>query len=564
MKNKSHIQSPATFGQLFMPKLLTCLREGYGWTTLRHDIIAGFTVAVVALPLSMALAIASGTSPERGLFTAVVAGFLISLFGGSRVQIGGPTGAFVAVVYTIIERHGFDGLMLATMMAGIILVIMGLMRLGTVIKYIPYPVVTGLTTGIALIIFSSQVKDLLGLQMSTPPGDFLATWQMLITALPTVDYATAGVALATLAVILLIRHLRPTWPVFLLSVGFASLAVWLLKLPVETIGSRFGGIPHMLPHPQWPQWDLAKAEAVFPSAVTIAILAGIESLLSAVIADGMVGTKHRSNCELVAQGIANIASPVFGGLPATGAIARTAANIRSGGKTPVAGILHAVFVLLFMMALAPLASAFPLASLAAILVVVAWNMAEVKHFTRLLKAPRADALILLTTFFLTVLVDITLAVEVGVVLAALAFMQRMTNAFEVKNIIDTDEADARQKKVATIKLPKGVALYHINGPFFFGASSKLADTLKETTVTPRILILNLEHVPFIDATGVYALEALVNKFTASGTEIILAGIKDSIFHFLHQHAGMFSASKGVHHARDVKHALTLARKILKS
>jgi SulP family sulfate permease len=380
----------ATWRELFMPKLVTCLREGYGLESFRHDLIAGLTVAVVALPLAMALAIASGTTPERGLFTAVIAGFLISALGGSRLQIGGPTGAFVVVVFATIERHGYDGLLLATLLAGIMLILLGLARLGTIIKYIPYPVITGFTSGIAVIIFTSQIKDFFGLELASLPADFVAKIGALARALPTLDVTTLAIGGGTLALILALRRLRPQLPAFLIAVAAASLAVWAGGLEVETIGSRFGGIPRMLPTPALPEISLAKVQAVLPDALTIAVLAAIESLLSAVIADGMAGTRHRSNCELVAQGIANIASPLFGGLPATGAIARTATNIRAGARTPVAGILHAAFLLLFMLLLAPLANGFPLASLAAVLVVVAWTMSEAERAARRHRRAAAD------------------------------------------------------------------------------------------------------------------------------------------------------------------------------
>lgn len=426
---------------LFVPKLITVLREGYGLSDLRSDAIAGLTVAIVALPLAMALAIASGTTPDKGLLTAVIAGFLISALGGSRFQIGGPTGAFVVVVFNVIQQHGYDGLVLATLMAGLILMVSGFARLGTWIKYIPEPVVTGFTAGIAVIIFSSQVKDLLGLSIEKVPAEFIEKWESFWSARDTLNLSAVIVAGVALAVIIGLRRFVPRLPGFLIAVVGASIAVYLLHLPVETIGSKFGGIPDTLPSPVMPSITLARLAELAPSAFTIAFLAGVESLLSAVVADGMTGRRHRSNCELVAQGIANVASAMFGGMPATGAIARTATNIKSGARSPVAGMLHAVFVLLFMLVLAPLAVFVPLASLGAVLVIVAWNMSEVHKFWHLLRAPLGDRVVLILTFGLTVLVDLTVAIEVGVVLAAILFMHRMAEVVSVQQGIQIIEED---------------------------------------------------------------------------------------------------------------------------
>lgn len=403
---------------LFVPKLVTVLREGYSPRDFRQDAVAGLTVAIVALPLAMALAIASGTTPDKGLITAIVAGFLISALGGSRFQIGGPTGAFVVVVFGVIAQHGYSGLVVATAMAGIILVIAGLARLGTLIKYIPEPVVTGFTTGIAVIIFSSQVKDLLGLSIDKVPADFLQKWASYWHALGTTDGGSVAIAAGSLAAILLLRKFLPKVPGFLIAIAGASAAVWLMGLDIPTIGSRFGAIPHSLPMPELPPVSWEQVKALIPSAFIIAFLAGIESLLSAVVADGMTGRRHRSNGELVAQGVANFSSALFGGMPATGALARTATNIRSGARSPVSGMLHAGFLLFFMIALGPLIVFIPLASLAAILVVVAWNMSDIDRFRHLLRASASDRSVLLLTFGLTVLVDLTVAIPVGVVLAS--------------------------------------------------------------------------------------------------------------------------------------------------
>ncbi|MBS4045798.1 MAG: sodium-independent anion transporter [Alphaproteobacteria bacterium] len=405
---------------MFVPKLITCLREGYSLGSLRRDALAGLTVAIVALPLAMAIAIASGTTPDKGLFTAIIAGFLISAFGGSRHQIGGPTAAFVIVVYGVIQQHGYDGLVIATLMAGAMLVLLGVFKLGTLIKHIPYAVVVGFTAGIALTIFSTQVKDFFGLQMQQVPADFLHRWAEHALAWRSFDLLTTAIALITLGIILALRRWRPTWPAMLIAIVIATLLVQLLGLPVETIGSRFGAIPNTLPMPELPRGiTVARLYELLPSAIAIALLAGIESLLSCVIADRMTGRQHKSNIELIGQGIANIASAFFGGLPATGALARTATNIRAGALTPISGILHAVFLLLFMWLLAPLAGMVPLAALAGMLVVVAWGMSEADKLKEFRHARRGDQAVLALTFVLTVLVDITMALMAGMALALL-------------------------------------------------------------------------------------------------------------------------------------------------
>jgi SulP family sulfate permease len=523
-------RAPNTGWHLFVPKLFTTLRQGYGWGDLRSDVIAGLTVAIVALPLAMALGIASGTTPDKGLVTAVVAGFLISALGGSRYQIGGPTGAFVVVVFNVIARHGYDGLVLATLMAGVMLIAAGWARLGTWIKYIPEPVVTGFTAGIATIIFSSQVKDLLGLGMTEVPADFLDKWHAMWAARETLSLASVGVAGGALALIVLLRRYAPKLPAFLVAVVAASGLVWVFGLPIDTIGSRFGGIPSTLPMPAIPDVSVARAIELLPSAFTIAFLAGVESLLSAVVADGMTGRRHRSNCELVGQGIANAASALFGGMPATGAIARTATNIRSGARSPVAGMLHAAFVLLFMVALSGLAVFIPLASLAAVLVIVAWNMSEVHKFRHLLTAPWGDRAVLLVTFTLTVLVDLTVAIEVGVVLAAILFMHRMSAAVAVAShtqLLDADLDDFTRPRddvhAQRRLLPAGVEVYKFHGPLFFGVASHLDDMLDALPAMPRRFILRMRQVPMMDATGVVALTGFIRRCNRAGCEVLLTG-----------------------------------------
>ncbi|MBP6818820.1 MAG: sodium-independent anion transporter [Ferrovibrio sp.] len=402
---------------MLVPKLVTVLRDGYGLAALRKDVLSGLTVAIVALPLAMAIAIASGTTPDRGLVTAIVAGFIISAFGGSRHQIGGPTAAFVIVVYGVIHQHGYDGLLLATLMAGGLLLLAGLFRLGSLIRFIPHPVITGFTAGIAVTILSTQVKDFFGLQIAEVPADFIAKLAAFIAAAPSFSPLTFAIAALSLGIIIALRRWRPTWPGFLIAITVATLLVQLLHLPVESIESRFGAIPASLPLPALPQISGARLLELLPSAFTIALLAGIESLLSCVIADAMTGRQHRSNIELISQGLANIASPLFGGLPATGALARTATNIRAGAHGPISGMLHAVFLLLFMLVFAPLAGLFPLAALAALLVVVAWNMSEWHQIKQTARGPKTDFAVLLITLALTVLLDLTVAIVVGTALS---------------------------------------------------------------------------------------------------------------------------------------------------
>jgi len=517
----------------FVPKLVTVLQEGYRGADFRADALAGVTVAIIALPLAMALAIASGTTPDKGLLTAVIAGFLISALGGSRFQIGGPTGAFVVVVFNVIARHGYDGLVLATLMAGVMLILAGLARLGTWIKYIPDPVVTGFTTGIALIIFSSQVRELFGLSMESVPAEFFEKWVAFWHARASINGWSVVIAASSLSLILVLRRTAPRFPSFLVSVVAASMAVAFFALPVDTIGSRFGAVSAAFPTPSLPEISLARVRELMPSAFTIAFLAGVESLLSAVVADGMTSRRHRSNCELVAQGVANLASALFGGLPATGAIARTATNIRSGARSPVAGILHAVFLLLFMLTLGPLTAYVPLASLAAVLVVVAWDMAEIGRFRHLLGAQAGDRAVLLITFGLTVLVDLTVAIEVGVVLASVLFMHRMAEAVAVEggpslfaqDEEDDDPADGA-RDVAREALPAGVELFELRGPLFFGASGRLLDLLDATAhQPPAVFVLRMRDVPLVDASGESALREFVRRCSAMGTRVVVTELQ---------------------------------------
>lgn len=518
--------------RLFIPKSVTVLRqEGYHAAAFRADLLAGLTVAIVALPLAMAIAIASGTTPDKGLITAIVAGFLISALGGSRFQIGGPTGAFIVVVYGVIAAHGFDGLVIATLMAGIILIVAGVAKLGTWIKYIPEPVVTGFTAGIAVIIFSSQIRDFLGLAMAAPPADFIAKMDAFWAARETLSAPTLLVAFGALAVILGLRKFAPRWPGFLIAVAAAAAVTALFQLPLETVGSRFGGVSATLPAPHVPEITWARVRDLFQPALTIAFLAGVESLLSAMVADGMTGRRHRSNCELVAQGIANIASAVFGGISATGAIARTATNIRAGARTPIAGMAHAAFLLAFMLALGPLLSFLPLASLAAVLVIVAWNMSEQERFRHLLRGPAGDRVVLIATFLLTVLVDLTVAIEVGVVLAAIIFMHRMAEATAIEKgapLIERDQDDfagaERPRYDARAELPDGVERFVLRGPLFFGAASRIGMAFEAAFPPPKVFIVDLSDVPMADATGAAALARFIDQCAAHKTMVILAGL----------------------------------------
>ena len=505
----------------------------------------------------MALGIASGASPDKGLITAVVAGFLISALGGSRVQVGGPTGAFVVVIFNVIASHGYDGLLIATLLAGIILIAAGLLRFGQMIKYIPHPVVTGFTAGIAVIIASSQVKDFLGLAIDKVPADFLPKWLAYLGALPSANWAAIGVGAGALAIIIALRKFAPRLPGFLIAVVVSSLAVALLNLPVDTIGSRFPDIPAGIPVPSFPDISLAKINAVLPSAFTIAFLAGIEALLSAVVADGMAGTRHRSNQELIGQGVANLGSALFGGLPATGAIARTATNIRSGAKTPVAGMMHAAFLLVFILFGTDLMAYVPMAALAAILFMVAWGMSEYQRFLALLRMPNSDRAVLLITFGLTVLVDLTVAIAVGVTLASLLFMARMAEAVEVDRSgrrdaeLDAEDLDQRDD------LPPCVEVFRIAGPFFFGVAGELLDTLRRVGQSPRVIILRMRLVPLLDASGAQALEEFVEQARLAGARVIVSGVQPQPRAMLGR-IGLGEAAGRIAYAADYADAQALA------
>jgi SulP family sulfate permease len=550
---------------LYVPKIYTVLREGYGSRDFRDDATAALTVAIVAIPLSMALAIASGTTPDKGLITVVVAGLVISLLSGSRYQVGGPAGAFVVIVFSIIAAHGYDGLILATLMAGTILVVAGVARLGSWIKYIPQPVVTGFTSGIALIIFSSQVGNLLGLTVK-PPANFLGEWQAYWQARETFTPSAAALSAGALAIILVARRFAPRAPGLLLAVGAASLVAWSLKLPVATIGSAFGGIPHTLPAPHWPQVTATRLQELLPSAIIIAFLSGLESLLCAVVADGMTGRRHRSNCELVGQGVANFLSALFGGMPATGTIARTATNIRAGAKSPLAGVMHALIVLLCMIIFAPLASFIPLASLGAVLVMVAWNMSERDKFRMLLRGLRGDALILVVTFGLTVFVDLPTAIETGVLMAAVLFMHRMAMTVEMQtggSLTEGEIDDLREPEGNSpqMELPPGVAAFQVRGPLFFGVCAQFIDALNLISPPPKVFILRMGLVPMIDSSGAVALEEFVHRCRRQGTQVILSGLRPALTKTL-QDMNVLPRMKNVAFAENFAAALPKAQRLL--
>jgi SulP family sulfate permease len=507
-----------------LPKLVECLRT-YTWHTFTSDLIAGVTVGLVALPLAMAFAIASGVPPQAGLYCAVVTGFLISALGGSRVQIGGPTGAFVVVVFGIVAQHGLNGLFLCTIIAGILLLILGLTGLGTAVKFIPRPVVIGFTNGIAILIASTQIKEFLGLQIEKVPGDFLGRMQAIGTHLDTISFTSAALALAALAVIMLCMKYMKRVPGYIVALLLGTLAVVIFRLPVETIGTRFGGIPSGLPTFAIPEFHLDAIYPLLSPALTVALLGAIESLMSAVVADRMSGDRHNPNVELVAQGVANIASPFFGGLPATGAIARTATNIRSGAKTPVAGMIHALTLLAILLFAAPLAQYIPLAVLSAILMVVAYNMGEWHAIPKLLKMSWATISVWLITFALTVFADLTLAVEFGIVLAALLFIRKVSKTTTVSKVTKDYVEDGRLHILQDKHIPEYVSIIRIHGPFLFGATDKLLRVAGNVEELTPIVILRLRNMTAIDATGLLALEDLADKLHAHGRQMILCGAR---------------------------------------
>jgi len=516
----------------FTPKLFSLLKTGISRKQLQKDIVAGVIVGIVALPLAIAFAIASGVSPDKGLITAVIAGLIISVLGGSRVQIGGPTGAFIVIVYAIVQVHGVDGLIIATFMAGLILIGMGLARLGNLLKFIPYPLIVGFTSGIAVIIFSSQIKDFFGLPIKSVPADFIQKWMVYATHLGHINWISVIIALATIFIAFNFHRITTKIPGSIISILLSTAVVYFFKLPVSTIETLYGDIPNHLSMPSIPHISLVTVRDLIQPAFAIALLGGIESLLSAVVADGMIGGRHRSNAELVAQGVANCFSAMFGGIPATGAIARTATNVKNGGRTPIAGITHAIVLLLIMLLLAPFAKLIPMACLSGILIVVAYHMSEWRQFRSLLKGNKSDVLILLVTFFLTVIFDLVIAIQVGIVLSSFIFMKKMSETTTVQLAEDQpsgQNSDAERLFEEELpELPKGVILYRINGALFFGAAQTFQDTLGRIQDKPKILILRMRYVPYIDATGIYRLKEVIRKFSEQGTAIIFSGIKNDV------------------------------------
>ncbi len=546
----------------FEPKLVTVLKEGYTAKIFGQDLWAGIIVGIVALPLSIAFAIASGVKPEQGLITAVIAGLLISAFSGSRVQIGGPTGAFIVIIFGIVQKYGYDGLALATVMAGVMLILMGVAKMGDVIKYIPFPVTIGFTSGIAVIIFTSQIPDFFGIHLAHTPERFLDKWLAYAQNIPAFDIYAVSTSILTVLIILFWRKVTDRLPGPLIAILVTTAIVHIFHWPIQTIGTRFGNVPHSFPMPHIPyiNWDLIIKMS--PSALTIALLAGIESLLSAVVADGMTGRRHRSNMELIAQGIANLACPLFNGIPATGAIARTATNIKNGGQTPISGIVHALTVLFMFLFLGQWAALIPMATLAGILVLVAYNMGEWSMFAKLFRSPKSDIMVLLTTFLLTVLVDLTVAIEVGIVLASFLFMKRMIEVSEVKYLNEgsvNDEWILDPEMLDAINIPSGIEIFEISGPFFFGAADKFRDTISQMKRRPQVLILRMRFVPAMDATGLSALEDLLRKAKKSKMEVIFSGVHAQPFKVMKE-AGIIEMIGEDHFYWDIKSCIAFAKK----
>lgn len=548
---------------MFIPKFFTTLKST-NRQQLVSDMTSGVIVGVVALPLAIAFAIASGVSPEKGLYTAIIAGFLISFLGGSRVSIGGPTGAFVVIVYSIVEKYGLDGLMIATIMAGVILILMGLAKFGGLIKYIPYPIVTGFTSGIAVIIFSSQIKDFFGLPMAQVPSEFFAKWSGYAAHFMDLNIHAVGISVFSLAVIVWWPRISQRIPGSLIAIVVTTVVVQWFQFPVETIQSRFGDIPSSLPAPSFPTLSWPVIAGLVLPATTIALLAAIESLLCAVVADGMIGGRHRSNMELVAQGVANVFSPIFGGIPATGAIARTATNIKNGGRTPVAGITHAVVLLLIMLLFGQWAGLIPLACLAAILVYVAYNMAELDAFRSILKGPRGDVIVLITTFLLTVIIDLTVAIEIGMILAAFLFMKQMadvTNIHIMKSVLEDEEELPDPNAVQKRSIPKGVEVFEINGPFFFGSVDKFHDTINFGAAAPKVLILRMRFVPYMDAGGLHALDEVRARCQKNRIYLLISDIHTQPLIAAEQ-SGFMQKLGEDHFFGNLDDALNFARKLI--
>ncbi|WP_343674686.1 sulfate permease [Chitinophaga sp.] len=546
---------------MFVPKVFQTLKE-YTKQQFLKDLVAGLIVGIVALPLAIAFAIASGVSPEKGIYTAIIAGFIISAFGGSRVQIGGPTGAFIVIVYGIVQENGMNGLIIATFIAGILLMVMGFARLGSVIKYIPHPLVVGFTTGIAVIIFSSQMKDFFGLQMGTVPADFISKWELYFRHIHTINWNAVSIALATILISIFFPRITHAVPGSLVAIISTTVVVQLLHLPVETIGSRFGSIPSSVPVPAFPQLTLQTIKDAIQPAIAIALLGGIESLLSAVVADGMIGGNHKSNLELVAQGGANIASALFGGIPATGAIARTATNVKHGGRTPIAGMVHAVTLLVIVLLVGKWAALIPMSCLAGILVIVAYNMSEYETFSDIVRGgSRGDTAVLLTTFFLTVIFDLTIAIEVGMVLAAFLFMRRMIQISDVNMLLRENGKADDPLAVEKFDIPKGVEVFELNGPLFFGAAYKFKDSIKLIEKPPKVLIVRMRNVPIIDETGLHTIKDVVRTCEKDHIRLVVSGLQPTVFESFKKSRLLFRIGKR-YVVPDFNFALQVAREVL--
>ena len=553
---------------VFKPKLVSTLRN-YNRKTFMADLMAGVIVGIVALPLAIAFGIASGVSPEKGIITAIVAGFIVSVFGGSRVQIGGPTGAFIIIIYGIIQQYGMQGLTIATIMAGVFLVLFGVLRLGTIIKYIPYPIVVGFTSGIAVTIFTTQVKDLFGLTMAEVPSDFVEKWIAYAHDFTTLDGWTTLIGIVSVVVIAVTPRFSKKIPGSLVAIILMTIVALLLKhyagvTSIETIGDRFS-INSALPEAQMPALSWETVKGLVPPALTIAILGAIERLLSATVADGVIGHRHDSNTELVGQGIANLVSPLFGGIPATGAIARTMTNINNGGRTPVAGIVHAVVLLLIFLFLMPLAQYIPMACLAGVLVVVSYGMCGWRSFAMLMKNPKSDVTVLLITFFLTILFDLTVAIEVGLVIACLLFMRRMAETTDVKVIMDEidpeDDTDVKLENNEHLTIPKGVEVYEINGPYFFGAGNRFEEVMASFGSRPKVRVIRMRKVPFVDSTGIHNLTNLCLMSQKEGIQIVLSGVNPKV-HAVLEHAGFYRIVGEKNICSHINLALARAKEIV--
>ncbi len=541
---------------IFQPKLFTLLKQGISKEQILKDIVAGSIVGIVALPLAIAFAVASGVSPEKGIITAIVAGFIISLFGGSRVQIGGPTGAFIIILYGIIQQYGVDGLLISTLMAGVILVLFGVLKLGNLLKYFPHPLIVGFTSGIAVVIFSTQIKDALGLSIQKLPANFFEKWQCYFEHIQDINYYALAVTLVTILITLNFKKINSKVPGSFVALILLTLSVQIFHLPVTTIETFFGTIPNDITF-SLPHFELSNLTTYIVPALVIALLGSVESLLSAVVADGMIGGAHRSNTELIAQGLANIATPFFGGIPATGAIARTATNVENGGRTPISGIVHSLTLLLIMLFFMNYAKLIPMSVLAGILIVVAFNMSEYRSFFSILKGSAYDYSVLLSTFILTIVVDLTVAIQVGIVLSSLLFMKRMADVDKHEIVESDDEDDIENYE----KLPKGIAVYEIGGPLFFASAKQYAELIQKRAISAKVLIIRMRHVTFIDATALHNFYETIEILKENGTVIVTSGTNNEVFEALKKHKIVTLIGEENMHRTFIR-AVVFAKKLL--